>query len=234
MAVGVCGDQLLCDVEPLRVIGTLGQHRPVAAPQHTLRAEACEQMRDIRCQRLHAGAARCFGEQAGEFAVHIGMLGQRGHAGGPGDEFACGDLRLAAVIDDHAQLRMALQACLQRRHMHAADQGVEGQVVREQGVEGSIQFGLGQPLHIGDVLHHRAQALEHAAAGLHQCVDARGGVRRGEIDPTDHAGNTRIGARQLEQVTGLGLGRGRLHHHHALHIGSVQRLADIGGAEVAI
>lgn len=162
------------------------------------------------------------------------MLRQCGHAGRPGNEFTRGDLRLAAVIDDHAQVRMALQARLQRRHMHAADQGVERQVVRDQCVEGGIQVGLGQPLHVGDVLHHRAQALEHTAAVAHQRVDARGGIGRGEIDPTDHAGNARIGAGQLEQVTGFGLGRGGLHHHHAIDIGSVQRLADIGGAEVAI
>lgn len=102
MAVGVLLYQLLCDLQPLCVVRALGQHRPVATPQHTLRAEACEQMRHIGLERLRGGAARRFGEQAGEFAVHAGMLRQRRDAGGPGNEFAGGNRRFAAMVDDHA------------------------------------------------------------------------------------------------------------------------------------
>ncbi len=128
---GMPGDELLCECKPVRVIGAQAQHGPITAPQQPLRAETGEQVRDVRLQRVHASAARGFGQQAGEFAMHIGMLRQNSHAGSPGDELASGNLRLATVIDHHAQPRMALQARLQCRYMRGADQGVKGQIVRK-------------------------------------------------------------------------------------------------------
>lgn len=134
------------------------------------------------------------------------------------------------MVDDERELRELVDqrlggACLGRADQQLADQPAVTDR-RRRPSHGSP----GQPPGSG---WSWAIARQPGVAMGEQAVELAPGIGRGEVDPPDHPGDQGLGARDVEQLLGLGeIGRGL--DHDRLHdaVGDDRR-GEVGGPEAA-
>src|SRR3546814_10132705 len=79
----------------------------------------------------------------------------------------CSSDLLGGMADDGPQVRLVLQQLQQVRQMPGPDQAVEGEVERHQVAERRLQLGAEHPRGVGNVVDHRANALEPGRSEEH-------------------------------------------------------------------
>jgi hypothetical protein len=112
-----------------------------------------------------------------------------------------GDVGLGAVIDHDPELGIEWQELPQRRQMRRLHQGIEGEPQMLQPGDGGPDRRAQHPFRIGDVLDHRAEALQLWMSG--EPVDLGGGDGGFEIDPADDAFDERRLRRDAQHELGL-------------------------------
>jgi hypothetical protein len=113
------------------------------------------------------------------------MPRQQGDIARPRVPLSFGDRRLAAMIDDHLQIGIALHHLQQRRQLRRLDECIEAQVQFRHHRQRRPYLGAQDPLGIGKIMQHRTQRL-------HQWIVCKprhrgDGVLTREIDPPDDA-----------------------------------------------
>ena len=91
-----------------------------------------------------------------------------------------------------------------RRELRRAGEQVERQPGLGDGAQTALHVGAFEPVPVGLALHlvtHAAQP--RTARGTSQPVELAGDRLRGEVDPTDHAGDERLTVGKGEQLLGL-------------------------------
>ena len=109
-----------------------------------------------------------------------------------------GDVRLGAVVDDHVEIRVAIEQREQRRQLRRLHQRVEAQAERRQRLDCGATSARRIHCGSGEILQHRTDRLQQRIGReLAERVD---GVRRGEIDPADDAAHRALaGLRDLSR-----------------------------------
>ena len=115
------------------------------------------------------------------------------------------------MVDDDRQLRPLPQEAQERFEVPRVHQRIEAQAQPQHRPHGFRMRRCGNPVVFGQVLQHRAHALELRMAS--PAFERRGGLRAAQVDPADHAADEVVARRQLEQELGLGLRVGGLHQH---------------------
>ena len=116
------------------------------------------------------------------------------------------------MIDDYDQLRIPRDESGKAREVAWEDKRVEHQPVLDQCAKGRRKLGADEPVVVGNVLHHRAQANQRMLA--REPRDRRRSVGRGKVDPADDARDRCRFARQPEQKFGFGHRRRDADAHH--------------------
>src|ERR1700722_47648 len=114
-------------------------------------------------------------------------------------EAAIRNIRLAGVIQYGTQVRVPNEPCSQYVKLCRSDQCIEYEAVCDHCLERLVERRLREPLRIGNILNHRTQAFERAAAVSNQCRYAPMCAGRLEIYPPHDAGNKRMRLRKLKQ-----------------------------------
>ena len=174
----------------------------------------------------------CLGDEARELAHDLRPCGQRRHVRTPRIELALADERLGAVIDDDTQIGMPVGEGEDTRQVPRPGERIEHQPVCRHRVHRGLYVGAQQPVVVGDVLQHGAQADQQSVA--RERVDLLCGVCGGEIDPPDDTRDRRFTRRDLEHEARLGDRGGRLDEDRALDPVALAERLEILCAEIAV
>ncbi len=219
------------------LIGTAQvDHGPVAAPHHALRAEALEQVVEIRPQHVDRPIGPGHRGQPRQLAPHLRIRRRRAHRACPWLPHLPRDVGLGRVIDDDGQVRVAVEHRQQRGQLLGLDERVEPQAQPRQRGQRAAHVGAQDPRRVGQVLQHRTDGLEQRIAGEPR---QRGdGVGGGKINPADHAHDEPAAVlRDLEQESRLRHRRRGLHEHgrryarrfvQRLHVAQREIAVDLG------
>ena len=190
-------------------------------------------MVDVAAKRRHGPVRPGFGHEPRQLARDARTSRQRRDAARPRLPFALRDVRLAAVVDDHGKVGMAVEHAQQRRQLRRLDQRVEAKAEARERRQRAIHVVPQDPLGVGKVLQHRADRFQQRVA--READERRHGIRGREIDPADDALDQTIArARHFEQELGFGNGRRRLHEHGRVDAGGRQQRPQVVEREIAV
>ena len=167
-------------LDPAGIVGDEIDDRPVAAEDQAVRPEDVEDRLEIGLQPLRRPVRTVFGEDARNLAMHMLKIAEALHVAPPRLEGAVRDLGLGHVIDDHRQVRIALDELDGVEDMPRLDQRVEAQAEILDRPDGRVEFRLEDPVVFRQVLKIGADALQLREPGPTGKI---GGGRRGQADP---------------------------------------------------
>ncbi len=103
---------------------------------------------------------RDFGDESGQLAMQVCMVGGARHGVAPGLIITRPDRRLGAVVDDDGQVRPQCCQALDDGQMARMDEGVEYEAGFDHGLQARLHIVAQDPGIIGQPLQHRAKAFE--------------------------------------------------------------------------
>ena len=175
---------------------------------------------------------RGFGDEPRELAGGLGMRRDRREVRRPAAEVARRDARLRAVVDHDCKAGWRSSTRASRGRCRGSTSASNTRLQRDHRLERRRERRPREPVVVGDVLHHRAQADE--AGFPREPRDRLGRIRGIEVDPADDARDERRRARKVEQEPRLGDRRRGLHEDGSRDAVAREDRGEVLRAEIAV
>ena len=227
-------DELSGRLQPAWIVGVEQHDRPVAAPADPAPDRKLRRVLYIGAYVDGFPAGRASVTRSGKLAVSLCLARDTLDVVGPGLPHAIGDVGLAAMIDDRAQIRIAQQQRERRFQMRRADQHVERKIAFDDRAERRDRAAAAAPSSRPGCPATSGGCFATADRAPGRCSTSRR-VGRRHVDPADHAfDQSAARVRLREQPARFGHGLRRLYEHTAGDAVGLRERAIVLNEEIAI
>jgi hypothetical protein len=229
-------DEPVDQVDDLAILGGKAADRPVGAEDQAVRAEARKQVIEIPRDLIRGpGRVIRLRDEPGYLAIKRRHLRHVGDRVRPGLPATVRDVGLRTMIEDQPRRRRTprrdqIAEATNMDRLARFDENVVAETALDRRPDPAHEVRCQQEIVVRLVLDDMPKANQLGRS--QPSLQPLGNIAGPQIDPADHAHDSRIGSRELQQPGGLGLGLSCLHGDTAIDRRAVQQRHQIGRRKV--